>query len=130
MGDVIQTVIMCAVTGAVGILVKVIFDKLSKKMDGILSDIEHSKKTALITLHDRLMQGCKGFLRQGMITPDDLENLTDMYGEYKALGGNGTIKILYERMTQLQLVDQAEFDAHVLGKKRGEVKNEKQINIA
>jgi len=115
MADVIQTIVMCAVTGAVGILVKVIFDKMSKKLDGILTDIEHSKKTSLITLHDRLMQGCKQFLRHEMITADDLENLTEMYDEYKALGGNGAVKVLYDRICQLRVVDQAEMDRKLIG---------------
>ena len=121
MAEVIQTIVMCAVTGVVGILVKVGFDKMSKKMSGILSDIDHSKNTSLIMLHDRLMQGCKHFLRHEMITADDLENLTGMYEEYKALGGNGTVKILYERASQLRIVDQMVMDKKLLGSSmRGE----------
>lgn len=51
----------------------------------------------LAMLHDRLLQSLVYFLKVKEITSDEMDNIKLMYEAYKALGGNGTIKILYER---------------------------------
>lgn len=48
-------------------------------------------------LHDRLLQSLLYFLRIKEITSDEMDNMKVMYDAYKALGGNGTIKLLWER---------------------------------
>lgn len=51
----------------------------------------------LAILHDRLLQSLVYFLKVKEITSDEMDNIKLMYEAYKKLGGNGTIKILYER---------------------------------
>ncbi|HIY53713.1 MAG TPA: hypothetical protein H9832_07135 [Candidatus Agathobaculum merdavium] len=56
------------------------------------------QKALLATLHDRLLFLCLHYLEAGEITADELDNLTLLYDQYVALGGNGTIKKLMERV--------------------------------
>lgn len=51
----------------------------------------------LAMLHDRLIQSLVYFLKVKEITSDEMDNIKLLYESYKSLGGNGTIKILYER---------------------------------
>lgn len=52
----------------------------------------------LAVLHDRLLFLCLHYLEAGEITADEMDNLTLLYDQYVALGGNGTIKKLMERV--------------------------------
>ena len=51
----------------------------------------------LAMLHDRLIQSLVYFLKEKNITSDEFDNIRIMYEAYTALGGNGTIKVLYAR---------------------------------
>ena len=51
-------------------------------------------------LHDRLLQSLAYYLEKKEINSDQMDNLKIMYDSYIALGGNGTIKILWERFQQ------------------------------
>lgn len=52
----------------------------------------------LAVLHDRLLFLCLQYLEAEEITADEMDNLTLLYDQYVALGGNGTIKKLMERV--------------------------------
>ena len=56
-------------------------------------------------LRDRLYQGSKHFLQLQYISTHELENLTDLYTEYKALGGNGVVEEIYLRVKKLEIKD-------------------------
>ena len=49
----------------------------------------------------RLIQLCKGFLKQEYITPAQIEQLTEFYRLYTGLGGNGQAKVFYDMALQL-----------------------------
>lgn len=49
----------------------------------------------LAMLHDRLIQSLVYFLKEKNITSDEFDSIRIMYEAYTALGGNGTIKVLY-----------------------------------
>lgn len=49
----------------------------------------------------RLIQLCKGFLKQGYITTAQIEQLTEFYRLYTGLGGNGQGKVFYDMALQL-----------------------------
>lgn len=49
----------------------------------------------------RLIQLCKGFLKQGYITTAQIEQLTEFYRLYTGLGGNGQAKVFYDMALQL-----------------------------
>lgn len=51
----------------------------------------------------RLIQLCKGFLKQGYITPAQMEQLTEFYKLYTGLGGNGSAKVYYDKALLLPL---------------------------
>ena len=51
----------------------------------------------------RLIQLCKGFLRQEYITEGQMEQLVEFYKLYKGLGGNGQAETYYSKAIALPL---------------------------
>lgn len=51
----------------------------------------------------RLIQLCKGFLRQEYITEGQMEQLVEFYKLYKGLGGNGQAETYYDKAIALPL---------------------------
>lgn len=51
----------------------------------------------------RLIQLCKGFLRQEYITEAQMEQLMEFYKLYKGLGGNGQAETYYDKAIALPL---------------------------
>lgn len=67
-------------------------------------NIEKSHMTLIVASYRfRLIQLCKGFLRQGYLTTAQIEQLTEFYKLYTGLGGNGQAKIYYDKAMQLPL---------------------------
>lgn len=67
-------------------------------------NIEKSHMTLIVASYRfRLIQLCKGFLRQNYITPAQMEQLTEFYKLYTGLGGNGQAKVYYDKAMQLPL---------------------------
>ena len=59
------------------------------------------KKMLLGLGHDVLYQRLTYYIERGYIEPAELQNAEYVFKPYTALGGNGTIKILYEKVCQL-----------------------------
>ena len=95
-----------------GIITK-IMNSTSKRVNKVLSDIEHSKGASKSMLHDRLFQSYNFYLRIGSITSEDMENMEFMYKEYIALGGNGTCKVLHDKVNKLPIVTATTFETLV-----------------
>ena len=53
----------------------------------------------------RLIQLCKTHLRDGYITQDEFDQVTEMYKLYHGLGGNGQAQDYYERVMELEIHD-------------------------
>ena len=53
----------------------------------------------------RLIQLCKTHLRDGYITQDEFDQVTEMYKLYHGLGGNGQAQDYYERVMELEIRD-------------------------
>lgn len=53
----------------------------------------------------RLIQLCKTHLRDGYITQDEFEQITEMYKLYHGLGGNGQAQDYYDRVMELEIRD-------------------------
>ena len=51
----------------------------------------------------RLIQLCKTHLKDGYITQDDFEQLTEMYKLYHGLGGNGQAQEYYDKVIALEI---------------------------
>jgi hypothetical protein len=53
----------------------------------------------------RLIQLCKTHLRDGYISQDEFDQVTEMYKLYHGLGGNGQAQDYYERVMELEIHD-------------------------
>lgn len=51
----------------------------------------------------RLIQLCKTHLRDGYISQDEFDQVTEMYKLYHGLGGNGQAQDYYERVMELEI---------------------------
>lgn len=51
----------------------------------------------------RLIQLCKTHLKDGYITEDDFEQITEMYKLYHGLGGNGQAQEYYDKVLKLEI---------------------------
>lgn len=49
----------------------------------------------------RLTQLCRAYIKQGYLTPDNYDQLTEFYKVYSGLGGNGQAKQYYDRTIKL-----------------------------
>lgn len=61
------------------------------------------RQAMLALLHDRLYRLCQGYIKQGYVKVDQLDNLMYLWQPYEGLGGNGTGKKLYDQVLQLPL---------------------------
>ena len=59
------------------------------------------KKMLLGLGHDVLYQRLSHYLERGYIEVSELENVEYVFRPYLGLGGNGTIKVLYEEVCRL-----------------------------
>ena len=67
-------------------------------------DIEKSHMKLIIASYRyRLMQLCKLYLKQGYMTNDQFEQLTEFYKLYTGLGGNGQAKEYFDKACQLAI---------------------------
>jgi hypothetical protein len=90
-----------------------IMKRTANHVKEVLNDIEYSKESSKSILHDRLYQGFNFYLRIGAITSNDMENMGIMYKAYSNLGGNGTCKILHDKVADLPIATETEFEAMV-----------------
>lgn len=61
-------------------------------------------RASLIALtRDRILQGYRYYRKQGGIDTQDLETMAKLYAAYHALGGNGTITTVYNKITALPI---------------------------
>lgn len=67
--------------------------------------VDNLVKASLSTLHTNLYRLAKTALRRRYVTHDDLDELEHIFGAYRALGGNGTGALYYERVKALPIKD-------------------------
>lgn len=71
------------------------------------ANIEKTHMSLIIASYRfRLIQLCKQFLRQGYLTSDQYDQLTEFYKLYVGLGGNGQAKEYYEKTIILPIRDE------------------------
>lgn len=68
-------------------------------------DIEEKRKLDLIvaSYRYRLVQLCKIYLKQGFMTQDQFEQLSEFYKMYHGLGGNGQAEEFYDKTRALPI---------------------------
>ena len=65
---------------------------------------DEALKAGLLALcRDRILQGYRYYKRNGGISAQDLETMSKLYNAYHALGGNGTITNVWEKIQELPL---------------------------
>ena len=68
-------------------------------------DVEEERKLNLIvaSYRYRLVQLCKIYLKQGFMTQDQFEQLSEFYKMYHGLGGNGQAEEFYDKTRSLPI---------------------------
>ena len=64
---------------------------------------EHHMKLIISSYKFRLVQLCKIYLRQGYMTQDNYDQLSEFYRLYTSLGGNGQAKEYFEKTCELPI---------------------------
>lgn len=54
----------------------------------------------------RLQENLKKAIRRGRTSQHEIEELTRLYESYVELGGNGAVKILFEKFLELEIVEE------------------------
>ena len=90
-------------------------DEMDKKLEPIVQEIEELRKyirevdvnennrvnLIIASYRFRLVQLCQIYLRQGYMTSDQYEQLSEFFKVYSGLGGNGQAKAYYDKAMQL-----------------------------
>lgn len=67
---------------------------------------EALQASLLALTRDRILQGYRYYRREGGISTQDLETMAKLYAAYHALGGNGTITAVYNKIASLPLKEE------------------------
>lgn len=78
-----------------------------EKLREYIRQVDNTEKHKIDLIIDsykfRLTQMCRLYIKQGYMTQDQYDQLTEFYKLYVALGGNGQAKQYYERAIQLEI---------------------------
>ena len=96
--------------------INVLADKISEleKSVGEVTEIGRDNRTNLSLIRQglqrlqrfRLQENLKKAIRRGRTNQHEIEELTRLYESYVELGGNGAIKILFEKFLELEIVEE------------------------
>lgn len=107
---IILSILTTTVTGIIGWL----FHKIKKREEERLLAEKNRIKSKTIyeqaignalraLCRDRILQGYIYYRQKNSIAPQELETMNKLYEAYHALGGNGTITSVFERITELPI---------------------------
>ena len=96
--------------------INVLADKIGEleKSVGEVTEIGRDNRTNLSLIRKglqrlqrfRLQESLKKAIRRGRTNQHEIEELTRLYESYVELGGNGAIKILFEKFLELEIVEE------------------------
>lgn len=96
--------------------INVLADKISEleKSVGEVTEIGRDNRTNLSLIRKglqrlqrfRLQESLKKAIRRGWTNQHEIEELTRLYESYVELGGNGAIKILFEKFLELEIMEE------------------------
>lgn len=96
--------------------INVLADKIGEieKSVGVVTEIGRDNRTNLSLIRKglqrlqrfRLQENLKKAIRRGRTNQHEIEELTRLYESYVELGGNGAIKILFEKFLELEIVEE------------------------
>ena len=101
--DILRDLGLPIMNGVILALIGVLGGWIGAKFKASKKEEINIKNGVLALLHDRLYQACSHYIEMNCITPAEMRNLEKMYNAYRALGGNGTIKEMYERCMNLPI---------------------------
>lgn len=95
-------------------------DQIDEKLAPIIEEIEklreyirkvdkseqHKIDLIVDSYKFRLTQMCRLYIKQGFMTQDQYDQLSEFYKLYDALGGNGQAKQYYDRAIKLEIRDE------------------------
>lgn len=84
--------------------VHVEIQELAKEIKEAMVNEEHLRIQLTGSYRFRLMQLCRHYLAQGYMTEEQMDQLSEFYKIYEALGGNGQAKEYYDRTKKLPIV--------------------------
>ena len=94
-----ETILKWIITFLLGSLIGIVLTRLkteTKKNKALFNAVQ-------AILRDRLIEKYRIFKSKGEMTILDKENLEHLYTEYINLGGNGTVKELYEDLNEIDI---------------------------
>lgn len=93
--------LICSIFASTGFwsVINLIIQKKQAKTDGNKAE----RELLLGLAHDRIYVLCTGYLEQGYITPEQIDNLRCISLPYFSAGGNGTGKLLVEEVEKLPI---------------------------
>lgn len=96
--------------------INVLAEKISdlEKSVGEVTEIGRDNRTNLSLIRKglqrlqrfRLQESLKKAIRRGRTNQHEIEELTRLYESYVELGGNGAIKILFEKFLELKIMEE------------------------
>ena len=96
--------------------INVLADKISELEKSVseVTEIGRDNRTNLSLIRKglqrlqrfRLQENLKKAIRRGRTNQHEIEELTRLYESYVELGGNGAIKILFEKFLELEIVEE------------------------
>lgn len=98
-GAILTSVVVSILTALMGCVAAY----FRKKVKSIGNRLNAQDKATVAMLRMDLRQVAKQFLRDGCTDYDSLEDWHDMYEQYKALGGNGTMDTLKGKIEALPI---------------------------
>ena len=108
--QIVLSIITATVTSFVGFLfykIKKIAEQRAKdeeiRLQSVLLYEESIKRAVCALCRDRILQGYRYYKQNGGVSTQDLETMTKLYKAYHALGGNGTITAVFEKILKLPI---------------------------
>ena len=83
-------------------------ERMYEDLEAVANESRRNFALIINSYKFRLIQLCRTHLKDGYISTDDFEQVTEMYKLYSDLGGNGQAKEYYDRVKKLPLKDPEE----------------------
>jgi len=78
----------------------------AKRIQQQEKEAEAFRASLLALTRDRILQGYRYYRQHEGISTQDLETMAKLYAAYHALGGNGTITAVYNKITALPIKEE------------------------
>jgi hypothetical protein len=78
-------------------------ESMYKDLEKVQKGNDDNFKLIINSYKFRLIQLCKSHLKDGFITQDDFDQVSEMYRLYRGLGGNGQAEEYYNKVKNLEL---------------------------